>query len=94
MQMDDVKEKVRQFFSRFFRARSLQDKDDIFALGFVNSLFAMQLVMWVENEFGLKVEDEDLAISNFNSVDAVASFVARKHAGSAETVAAGNVLSL
>ena len=76
--MDELKEKIRPFLSRFFRTRSLNDNDDIFALGFVNSLFAMQLVMWVEKEFGIEIEDQDLEISNFNSVNAVAELVARK----------------
>ena len=90
MQMDDTKEKIRQFFSQFFRARDLQDGDDIFALGFVNSLFAMQLVMWVEREFNVKVEDDDLELSNFNSVNAVAAFVARKHGEKPKAVVAGS----
>jgi methoxymalonate biosynthesis acyl carrier protein len=76
--MDEYKEKIRTFLSRFFRARNLNDDDDIFALGFVNSLFAMQLVMWVEKEFAIQVEDEDLEISNFNSVNAIAALAARK----------------
>ena len=90
MQMDDTKEKIRQFFSQFFRASDLQDGDDIFAKGFVNSLFAMQLVMWVEREFNVKVEDDDLELSNFNSVNAVAAFVTRKHGKMSEVAVAGN----
>jgi methoxymalonate biosynthesis acyl carrier protein len=86
MQMDDEKKRIREFFAQFFRARDLKDSDDIFALGFVNSLFAMQLVMWVEREFNIKVDDEDLEISNFNSVDAIAAFVARKCVLLPETV--------
>lgn len=88
--MDDTKEKIRQFFSQFFRASDLQDGDDIFAKGFVNSLFAMQLVMWVEREFNVKVEDDDLELSNFNSVNAVAAFVTRKHGKMSEVAVAGN----
>lgn len=90
MHMDDTKGKIRQFFSQFFRAQDLQDEDDIFAKGFVNSLFAMQLVMWVEREFNVKVEDEDLELSNFNSVNAVSAFVARKHGEKAEAAVAGS----
>jgi acyl carrier protein len=57
----------------------LQDDDDIFALGLINSLFAMQMVLWVEKEFGIKVEDEDLDIENFNTINALAGFVERKN---------------
>jgi phosphopantetheine binding protein len=43
-----------------------------------NSLLAMQLVAFVEKEFGLAVEDEDLDLDNFRSIRAIADFVARK----------------
>ncbi len=53
--MEDAKVKIKQFVSRFFRKHELQDDDDIFSLGYVNSLFAMQLVMFLEKEFHIRV---------------------------------------
>lgn len=44
----------------------------------VNSLFAMQLVLFVEKEFGFKVENEDLDYENFKSLDAIHGFIQRK----------------
>lgn len=76
--MNDNKLKIRSFLSRFFRTEELKDTDDIFALGFVNSLFAMQLVMWLEKEFAITIEDQDLEIKNFNTVDAIDGLVERK----------------
>jgi acyl carrier protein len=76
--MDANNLKIRTFLSRYIRANCWQDSDDIFAMGFINSLFAMQLVLWIEREFVIKVENDDLEIENFNSVDNIASFVARK----------------
>ncbi|MEN3329685.1 MAG: hypothetical protein V7638_4492 [Acidobacteriota bacterium] len=70
--------KIRAFLSGYIHAANWSDSDDIFAMGFINSLFAMQLVMWIENEFGVTVENDDLEIGNFNSVDNIAAFVARK----------------
>ena len=81
--MEPIKAKIRQFLSGFFRTNDLNDGDDIFERGFVNSLFAMRLVAWVEQEFGLHVEDDDLDIENFNSVEAIARLVERKTAGAA-----------
>jgi acyl carrier protein len=78
--MEEIKAKTRAFLSRFFRGHELRDDEDFFAQGFVNSLFAMQLVQFVESEFQLTVEPEDLELSNFNSVDAIAALVGRKTA--------------
>lgn len=82
--MDETKAKVRAFLGRFFRHDALADGDDIFALGFVNSLIALQLVNFVESEFGVRVEDEDLDLDNFRSIDRIAGLIERKtgaHAG-------------
>lgn len=76
--MNETKVRIRAFFSRFFRTIELKDADDIFALGFVNSLFAMQLVAWLEKEFAFTIKDEDLDIQNFNSIQAISSFIERK----------------
>lgn len=77
--MNENRTKIREFLRRFFEVDKLEDNDDFFALGFINSLFAMQLVLWVEKDFRIKVEDEDLEIENFNTVEAIARFVERKH---------------
>ena len=81
--MEAIKVKTRQFLSGYFRVSDLSDRDDIFELGFVNSLFAMRLVTWVEQEFGLRVEDADLDIENFNSIEAIAGLIERKAVGAA-----------
>jgi acyl carrier protein len=76
--MDDIKGAIRSFLGRHFRVADLKDDTDIFALGFVNSLFAMQLVMFVEQEFRIKVENEDLELDNFRSIRALSALVERK----------------
>ncbi|GCF07993.1 acyl carrier protein [Dictyobacter arantiisoli] len=76
--MADIHTKTRDFINHFFPNVTIQDDQDIFTMGFINSLFAMQLVMFVESEFGITVENEDLDINNFKSINAIASLVERK----------------
>lgn len=78
--MADTRTRIRDFLSRHIRDRFIGDDEDIFATGYVNSLFTMQLVLFVEQEFGLEVEDEDLERANFRSVNALTDFVTRKRA--------------
>jgi len=78
MNDEQIRQRLREFVSRFFRGHDLQDREDIFASGYVNSMFAMQLVQFVESEFGVAVESEDLDLDNFRSIDALAAFVERK----------------
>lgn len=77
--------KIKEFLSRFFKNHDLQPEEDIFALGFVNSLLAMQLVAFVEKEFGIRVEDEDLDLDNFRSIQAISNLVAKKSGAAAAT---------
>ncbi len=76
--LEEIKDKTKAFISRYFPKFDAADDDDIFALGFINSLFAMQLVMFVEKEFHITVEDGDLNIENFRTVSAVANLVRRR----------------
>lgn len=79
--MDDRKAKIKEFLSRFFRNHDLQDEEDIFALGFVNSLLAMQLVSFVEKEFRITIDDDDLDLDNFRTIAKIDQLIARKTAG-------------
>lgn len=76
--MADRREQIRDFLGDFIREDDLDDGDDFFELGFVDSMFAMQLVLFVEKTFGIDVENEDLDLDNFRSVEAIDAFVGRK----------------
>ncbi|MCQ4208856.1 acyl carrier protein [Streptomyces longispororuber] len=73
-----TRDRIAQYLSRFFPVHALDDDADIFELGFVSSMFAMQLVSFVEQEFGITVEADDLELDHFRSVSALDAFVTRK----------------
>jgi methoxymalonate biosynthesis acyl carrier protein len=82
------KESIKAFVAQVTRGHRVSDDDDIFASGFVNSLFAMQLVMFVEKKFAVSVEDDDLEIQNFRSINAIVDLIERKRAFSSDACAA------
>ena len=43
----EIKQQIRTFLAKHFKDYNLKDDEDIFSLGFVNSLFAMQIVLFV-----------------------------------------------
>ena len=51
---------------------------DIFESGLVNSLFAIELMTFLEKSFSVKVTMDDLDMDNFKSVNAASQFVLRK----------------
>lgn len=73
------KESVRNFIESnmnvFDEDVELNDDTNIFTSGYVNSIFAMRLLNFLENEYGLEVPDEDIIIPNFSSINAMKALV-------------------
>lgn len=59
------------------RRPELRDDDDIFEVGGASSLFAAELVVYVEEVLGLELDDDDLVRENFASIDALTRLVDR-----------------
>ncbi|MBF0201578.1 MAG: acyl carrier protein [Desulfamplus sp.] len=78
MNPEEITLKIKNFAGQYVNTDNIEADTDLFASGMVNSLFAMQLVLFVEKEFGIKVENEDLDIDNFKSLDAIHLFIQRK----------------
>ncbi|OLF10155.1 phosphopantetheine attachment site family protein [Actinophytocola xinjiangensis] len=53
------------------------DEDNIFEQGFVSSMFAMQLLHYIESTFDVEVPDDGITLKNFSSVSRMADLVAR-----------------
>jgi methoxymalonate biosynthesis acyl carrier protein len=73
----DPRPDLRSFLGSRFPQVELADEEDIFALGFVNSLFAMELVMFIERVFRFEVPNEDLTLDNFRSIKTMAELIGR-----------------
>jgi acyl carrier protein len=80
---DGIRRNLSSFLERAFKDRPLRDDEDMFALGFGNSLFAMELVEYVERVFGIEIGEEDLDMENFRTINAIGSLVERKRLGRA-----------
>jgi acyl carrier protein len=75
MRVDGIRPRLREFCSR--RAPGLADEDDIFAVGGMNSLFAIELLPFVEEACSIRLDDEDLQREHFSSINAMAALVER-----------------
>lgn len=76
----DIRTRIRDYVGHAVTEK-IRDDDDIFEMGLVNSLFALQLVQFVESEFSISLGREDLDIANFCSISALTSFVVTKSDG-------------
>ncbi|MGX6606767.1 acyl carrier protein [Micromonosporaceae bacterium Da 78-11] len=74
-------EKAQDQIIGFIRGRypqaEISESEDIFQLGFINSLFAMELVMFVEKTFAITIGNDELRIDNFRTAKAMTELVDR-----------------
>ena len=75
---EDDRARIREFISTHVHDVRVDDDEDLFANGYVNSLFAVQLVMWIEKTFDLQLGSKDLNFANFATIDAIAAFIEGK----------------
>ncbi|HKS06193.1 MAG TPA: phosphopantetheine-binding protein [Gemmatimonadaceae bacterium] len=74
-----VKDTIRGFIQRSINLPQLDDDANLFESGIVNSLFAVQLMTFIEKQFSIEVGMDDLDIENFKSLNATTAFVLRKN---------------
>ena len=72
------RELIRGYILENISIAELDDDFDIFEAGIVNSLFAIELMTYLEKTFEIKVTMDDLDMENFKSVTATSEFVSRK----------------
>ena len=77
-----MENKIREYIDQnlLFRSDGYQYSDDTSFLeeGIVDSQGVMELVMFVEEEFGVLVEDADIIPDNFDSISQLAAYIHRK----------------
>ncbi|WP_062432680.1 acyl carrier protein [Herbidospora daliensis] len=73
----NAKEQILDFVRARYPQAEIDETQDIFALGFVNSLFAMELVMFIEKTFEVTIPNDELKIDNFRSAETMSELVDR-----------------
>ncbi len=85
---DDLKERVKSLIVRQLKLEidpvSIRDEAPLFGdasdgLG-LDSIDALELVLGVEKEFGIKVQDEEVGVTAFASVNTLCDFIRQKAA--------------
>jgi methoxymalonate biosynthesis acyl carrier protein len=75
--MDEIKKKVREFLNKNKSMEGIKDQDDLFQQGYVDYLFALQLIMFLEKEFKIRIKNKEIKEDNFRSVEKIAETVLR-----------------
>jgi acyl carrier protein len=76
-----IENQIKEFILKnlyFAEDNTLDDDASFLETGVVDSTGVMELVAYVETEFGVKVEQPEIVVDNFDSICKAARFVHRK----------------
>ena len=79
--MTEIKEQVRTFVRTNFyvpEAATLSDEASLLAQGIIDSTGVLELVGFIEDSFGICVDDAEMVPQNLDSVESISSFIDRK----------------
>ncbi|MBR4296197.1 MAG: acyl carrier protein [Clostridia bacterium] len=65
------------FFKNEKKINDIDENTDLFREGHVNSLFALEMVVFLEKTFSFKIPRKEMKKDNFKSVAAMVSLVER-----------------
>ncbi len=78
----NIKETIREFVLNNFlkgdRSRKLVDDTSFIEEGIIDSIGVLELVAFLEQTFGFRVEDEELIPENLNSIVRLVTYVESK----------------
>ena len=72
----DVRSSIRNFLKNVAsKGTGFSDNDNLLTKGVIDSLRMLDLINFLEAQFHLKVDEDDLMPENFESINAITHFV-------------------
>ena len=77
----DIKGQVKEFFVDNFMAEmdSVADSDSFLENGIIDSTGVLELVLFLEETYNIKVEDDEIIPENLDSLENIAIYVTSKN---------------
>jgi acyl carrier protein len=77
----DIKGQVKEFFKGNFMAEmdGIADTDSFLENGIIDSTGVLELVLFLEETYGIKVEDDEIIPENLDSLENIATYVTSKN---------------
>jgi len=81
MQTATIAQQIRSFIQESFlfgQADSLRDGDSFLESGIIDSTGILQLIAFLQDAYGVRVEDEEAIPDNLDSIDRIVVYLRRK----------------
>ena len=78
----NLNQSINEFVNKNFLMNSgaveFTNDDSLVEKGIIDSTGVLEMISFIQQQFGIKVKDEDLIPENLDSVNNIASFITRK----------------
>ena len=77
----DIREKLVEFFEENFMVEldeNFNDDDSFLENGIIDSTGVLELILFLEENFGIKVEDDEVVPENLDSINNLKRFIESK----------------
>jgi acyl carrier protein len=82
--MQSIETRIREYVRETFPSPehdALAIEDSLFDAGILDSIGVMALVTWLEKEFDILVDDDEVLPENFDGIGPLTRYVKSKHGG-------------
>lgn len=83
-----MKNDIREYLMEHYTGEEIgefSDADSLLELGILDSLLMVDLIAHLEKTYGITVDEDDMMPENFDSIEAMVSYIEQKRAGSASS---------
>ena len=78
--MKSVSDKIQDFLEKELLVGSIGKDTALVDDGYIDSIQILELSTFIEDSFGVTLDADDMQIENFETINAIAIFVAQKRA--------------
>jgi acyl carrier protein len=80
--MSEVKQELRDYIVDTFLFGDTEiefnDNDSFIEKGIINSTAILEVITFLEEKYGVKIEDDEILPENLDSLDNISSFIGKK----------------
>jgi acyl carrier protein len=94
LENDALKTRLAELYIKALRLQILPEdvgRDNLVADLGIDSVNSLELLIWVEDEFKIRIEDEELSVALVDSIDTLANYVAAKVRGESAEIGQRNL---
>jgi len=80
----DIANEIREFIQEKFpasRYKSFHNDDSMLENGIIDSMGILEIVVFIEKNFGISVSDDELTPRNFDSIESLSNYLMVKKQG-------------